>query len=136
MEAIQLSHIWAAAAVLAGFQITAFTWRINREIDMEAEYEPTWLTLSDLFVAASFLVVVIFVFAAPLKETVSTETAARFLGVSLFIFATHLFVKAGHYNLYCSWGKKSPRDRLTKQECAAAVASAILVIGGSLWIWT
>ena len=37
MESIQLSQLWTAAAVLAGFQVTALTWRLNREVAMEAE---------------------------------------------------------------------------------------------------
>ena len=134
MEAIQLSDLWTAAAVLIGFQIAAFTWRINREIEMEGEDETTWVTLADGLVGVSFLVVVIGVFAAPLKGLISAETAAKLLGVGLFIFAAHAFVLIGHYNLYCSWDKTSTRGRVTKQEWVAFIVTAILVISGALWI--
>lgn len=47
METIAMSQLWTVAGVLAGFQIAALTWRINREIAMEADDERTWLTLPD-----------------------------------------------------------------------------------------
>ena len=116
MESIQLSQLWTAAAVLAGFQVTALTWRLNREVAMEAEDETTWVTLPDGYVAASFLVVVVGVFAAPISGSASTEMAAKLLGVAMLVFGASPFVLAGHYSLYCSWGRNGPRPRVTKQE--------------------
>ena len=136
MEEVQLSHIWTAAAVLIGFQIAAFTWRINREITVEAEDERTWVTLADGLIGMSFLWVVVLVFAAPIKMAVSAELAARFMGVGLFLFAAHPFVLVGHYNLYCSWSKDECRPPVTKQEITAFLVSVVLVMGGSWWILT
>ena len=134
MESVQLSQLWTAAAVLAGFQVTALTWRLNREVAMEAESERTWVTLPDGFVAVSFLVVVVGVFAAPLSGTASTNMAAKLFGLAMIVFAAFPFVLAGHYNLYCSWGKSGPRPRVTKQEWVAAVVSTGLVVGGAWWV--
>ena len=136
METIQLSQLWTAAAVLVGFQITALTWRLNREVAMEASSERTWATLPDGFVATSFLVVVIGVFAAPLSGAASTDFAAKLFGVAMLIFAAFPFALAGHYNLYCSWGKGRPRPRMTKQEGVAASLSIALGVGGAWWILT
>ena len=131
----QLSHIWTAAAVLAGFHIAAFTWRVNREIKMESECRDTWVTLADGIAFASFLVVVIGVFAGPVRGAYSTETAARFLGVAFLIFAAQPVVTAGHYNLYCSWGKDQCRDRVPKQERVAFAIAVPAVIGSSVWMF-
>ena len=131
MEGLQLPHIWAAGAILAGFHITAFTWRITREIAIERRGQPTWLTLADGLVGLSFFWVVAFVFAVPLKMDVSAELTAKFLGVGLFLFAAHPIVLAGHYNLYCSWDKTTPRPRITNQEIAAFLVSVVLVLGAS-----
>ena len=136
MEEVQLFHIWAAGAVLAGFQIGSFTWRINREVTMGDKGYVTWLTLADGLVGMSFFWVVIFVFAVPLKMDVSTELIARFLGVGLFLFAAHPFVLVGHYNLYCSWGKDECRPPVTKQEITAFLVSVVLVVVGAWWILT
>ncbi len=134
MDAIQLSQLWTAGAVLAGFHMTALTWRISREVAMEAEDEETWTTLADGIVAASFLILVIGVFIAPLSGTASTVMAAKLLAISLMVFACAPFVLAGHYNLYCAWGKCAIRSRVTKQECASVVISTVAVGCGTWWI--
>ena len=134
MEAIQLPQLWTVGAVLAGFQVAALTWRINREVSMETEDETTWVTLADGFVAASFLVLIIAVFLAPLSESTSTQMAAKWLGIALMLFTASPFVLAGHYNLYCSWDKNRCRPRVTKQEGFASVVSIILVGCGAWWI--
>ena len=138
METIQLPHIWTDAAVLLGFQITAFTSRINREVARGNKGYITWLTLADGLVGMSFLWVVAFGFAVSLKTDVSAELTARFLGMGIPLFAAHPVVLAGHYNLYCSWGKiegeKAGRPQITKQEIAAFLVSVVLVLVGSWWI--
>ena len=58
IETLTLSQIWTVAATLGGFQVVALAWRIRREIYMEGRGEITWLTLADLFVATSFLVII------------------------------------------------------------------------------
>ena len=92
---LTLSQLWTAAAVLAGFQVSAFIWRINREVAVEVEGWPTWLTLPDGIAAASFLMVVVGVFALPLSGSVaSTDTVAKLLGLAVIMFATYPFVLA------------------------------------------
>ena len=134
MESIQLSQLWTAAAVLAGFQVTALTWRLNREVAMESKSERTWVTLPDGFVASSFLIVVVGVFAAPLSGAANTDMAARLFGVAMLVFGAYPFVLAGHYNLYCSWGMSRPRPRVTKQEWVAASISTALGVWVAWWI--
>ena len=60
--------------------------------------------------------------------------AAKLLGMAMVVFAVSPFVLAGHYNLYCSWGKQLPRPRVTKQEWAATGISVLVVIGGAWWV--
>lgn len=76
-ELPSLAELWIIAAVLAGFQVTALGWRFNREIQMEGRSERTSLTLPDLFVTASFLLVATGVFVAPIAGTASQELAAK-----------------------------------------------------------
>ena len=125
MESLQLSQLWTVAVVLAGFQVAALTWRINREIYVEErgttkptrnrqptgdeetngnrKREPTWVTIADGFVFVSFMLLIFGVFAAPVFSAMTVECAARLLGLSLVIFGVSPVVLAGHYNLYCSW---------------------------------
>ena len=134
MESIELSELWSTAAVLVGFQIAAFGWRINREISMEAKTERTWVTFADGFVALSFVALVLGVFGGPAAGYLSTEVAAKTLGGALLLMLAAPFILAGHYNLYCEWGKGiRPRPRATRQEWVAVGAAAILnVIGWSI----
>ena len=141
MEPISLHQLWTVAAVLGGFQVAALSWRIHREIKMEAEGERTWLTLADLFAASSFLVLAGGVFAAPIFGVATTDVT-RLFGLAVTLFTPSVFILAGHYNLYCGWGvtycpdgSKAPRDHVTKQELVAViVAVAIVVVYLTLWI--
>ena len=101
---------------------------------MEAEGEQTWVTLADGFVAASFLMLVVGVFAAPIADTASALMAAKLLGMAMILFAASPLVLAGHYNLYCKWGKGDERPWATKQEVSIAVASLLLFGAGAWWI--
>ena len=47
VEPLQLSQLWTPAGILADFLVAALSWRIRRELDMEAQGEVTWLTLAD-----------------------------------------------------------------------------------------
>ena len=58
MPAIELPQLWAAATVVAGFQMAAFSWRIKRELDIEMAGQSTCLTAADLLNSASFLLLV------------------------------------------------------------------------------
>ena len=134
METFQLPQLWTAAAVLAGFQQTALGWRIQREINMESESERTWLTLADMFVGVSFLLLLGGVFAAPTLGGVSAGAAAKFFGLAFVFFAASPFVLAGHYNLYGSWYKTRPRPWITVQEAVlASFALALLLAYVIAW---
>ena len=163
-ESITLAQLWTVAAVLAGFQVTAFSWRINRELYMEErdnadkgqeftsvreadgkrKSEPTWVTFADGFVAISFLLLIFGVFAAPLFGTTTTDLATRLFGFALVLFGSSALVLAGHYNLYCELGvkyhangKRCRRGRVTTQEILAVVAAIILLgIYGVWWALT
>ena len=107
---------------------------------MELRGERTWLTVADGAVGVSFLVIALGVFVAPVSGSISVNMAAKFFGMSSLLFAVVPFILAGHYNLYCSWGKYkrrrlARRDRVTKQEWAAIVVSCALVTSGAWWIF-
>ena len=138
METITMPQLWTVAGVLAGFQIAALTWRINRELSMEKDEERTWVTIPDAFVAASFALVAV-AFATSLSDSWSIDAVAKLLATSAITFAASPFLLAGHYNLYCSWGKEEAeeegRNRVTNQEWATSVILTPLITSGVWWIW-
>ena len=108
---------------------------------MERRGERTWLTVADGFVGVSFLLIAFGVFAAPVAGSASVNMAAKLFGIASVMFAVVPIILAGHYNLYCSWGKCRPgqlarRGRVTKQEGAAIGVSCILVASGAWWIFS
>ena len=130
MDDVQLPQLWTAAAVLAGFQLTAIGWRIRRELHMESMNERTWLTLADGFVGVSFLLFLGGVFAAPILGGVPPGFAAKCFGLAFVWFAASPFVLAGHYNLYGGWCKRPPpRPWATVQEKVVAGVSLVFVVG-------
>lgn len=133
MESIELSHLWTAAAVVAGFQLAAFSWRLNRELNMEMLGYKTWLTVADILVVASFLLLVAGVFAAPVLSALPVDTAARLFGLAFVGFATSPMILAGHYNLYGPWRKRTPRPWVTSQEWVAIPVAAVFLVGYVIW---
>lgn len=128
MESLELSDLWSTAAILAGFQVVVLAWRIKREIAMEAEGARTWVTLADGFVALSFLVLVLGVFAGPVLKIVSADIATKIFGGALLLFAPYPFVLAAHYNLLGSWGG------VTKQECVTAGVAVAAILSVIAWV--
>ena len=142
IESLNISQIWTVAATLGGFQVVALAWRISREVYMEERNETTWLTLTDGFVALSFLVLIGGVFLAPMWGVATTDVI-KLLGLALVIFAPSVFVLAGHYNLYCDWGieydedgDKLSRDRCTKQEGLVVVIAVMSIAVYGILAWS
>ncbi len=136
MDAVQLQHIWTPAAALAGFQIAAVTWRIKREIEMEARDELTWITVSDCIMVLSFLLVVVGVFLVPIAHSDFEQLAAGMFATAFVLFATTPFVLFGHYNLYPLGNRERPRTWMTKQEMVVLVIAGPVVTASLIWIWT
>ena len=128
-----MGDLWTVASVLAGFQLAAVGFRINRELRMEERDERTWLTLADGFVGLSLLVLVFGVFASTLFGTADANLAGRLLGLSLVLFVAAGFVLVGHYNLYCEWCKEDRRERVTAQEWVAVVFAVMMLGGYGVW---
>ena len=129
---LSISSLWTVAAIVLGFQLAALSWRINREVDMESEGEPTWVTLTDGIVFLSVLILVGGVFLAPILADVSVKIAAMWLGLSLILFVSAPIVLAGHYNLLLD--HEGPRDRITAQEKWALIVPVLLIVCyGVLW---
>ncbi len=131
---LQLSQIWTSAGVLAGFQLIALSWRIQREVKMELLRERTWITIADYIAVVSLLMLALGVFAAPVLNIYSVSIAVKVFGAALVVFVSHPIILLGHYNLYCSWdkydelGKPKPRPPITNQEKVASVACAFLFL--------
>jgi hypothetical protein len=92
-------EILTAAGVLLGFQVTAFTWRVSREVEV-GKADLTWLPVADMLNLSSMLVVVLGVFVLPILNVANLNFMKHAFGFSLLLFVGFPFALAGHYDMY------------------------------------
>ncbi len=96
--------LWPVAAVILGFQLVAFSWRIAREIEMWKEGEPIWFPLADWLMLVSWATLVIGVFIIPV--VIEFERWAKLaFGTSLVFMVGYPFALLGHYSLFRKTGR-------------------------------
>ena len=96
----QLMDIWTAAGVLLGFQATAFSFRVQREVPMGDKNAITWLPPADMVNLFSMLVLVIGVFVLPILGFVGQNFIKYSFGLAVLLFVGYPFALAGHYDMY------------------------------------
>jgi|SRR5712664_453097 len=136
--AIPLKDLWTVAAVLMGFQLTAFTWRLTRELseqELRTQYhiEPEqnvnrWFPPADYLNLISLMIVVGGVFLVPSLGLGSARSAEDALGLSAILFVGYPFAVLGHYNLLFSKGTTPPGKFATMQEIGVVVATVLAAI--------
>jgi hypothetical protein len=99
-EQDHIYDVWVAAAVLIGFQLNAFTWRLSRELDLMRSHPKgkNWLPLADYLNLLSMLVLILAVFVVP-AHSGGVELAKSGLALSLLLLLGYPFAIAGHYRL-------------------------------------
>jgi hypothetical protein len=136
--AIPLKDLWTVAAVLMGFQLTAFTWRLTRELseqELRAQYhiEPEknvnrWFPPADYLNLISLMIAVGGVFLVPSLGFGSARFAEGALGLSAILFVGYPFAVLGHYNLLFSKGTTPPGKFSTVREILVVVATVLAAI--------
>jgi hypothetical protein len=121
-----IQDLWVVAVILAGFQMTGFTWRVGREVAVGAK-DLTWFPIADVINAVSMLVLFLGVFALPVAGVAGVAFARKALGVAIVLVAGYPFVLAGHYEMYNpntgrSWQYFPPQERV-----AAAIVTVALL---------
>jgi len=126
---VTLGNIWSAAAVLLGFQLAAFTWRLQRELTMESGgVETVWFPLADWLNLVAFVVVAGGVFLLPVLG-VSNRTLPRdAFGLGVVILAFYPFALVGHYKLFRQRKARVGRPKCPREELIVLVEAALAVI--------
>lgn len=101
-----IRELWTAGGILLGFQLTAFHFRLARELKFRDEGDITWLPWADLFSLISMLIMVLCIFLFPILG-IGLDIAVNAFGVSLILFAGYPFALAGHYELFAKKDKDS-----------------------------
>ena len=124
-------ELLTTAAILLGFELTAFAWRIQREIFMARRDERTWLPLADW----AILLAVLFTGLGLLLSLLEVEERpVRFvIGIAILCVVAYPFALAGHYDLYRPISRPCGRPWRTDQESIAV--SCLLLAAGAFTIW-
>jgi hypothetical protein len=93
-------QIWTAAGVLLGFQVTSFTWRVSREVEVGKSGDLTWLPVADALNLASMLTTVVGVFVFPILDLADINFSKNAFGLAALLFIGYPFALAGHYEMY------------------------------------
>jgi hypothetical protein len=116
----------AAAGILLGFQITSFTWRVSREVDV-GKSDLTWLPIADMLNLASMLVLAVGVFVLPILNVANPKFMKLAFGLALLLFIGYPFALAGHYEMYNRKTKRSMKYfPLQEKVVATSVLLAIV----------
>lgn len=95
-----IGALWGAAGILVGFQVTALTLRVNREISVGASGDLTWLPVADCINMLSLSTTLIGVFVLPVLDAIGQEAASRVFGLAALLLLGYAFALAGHYEMY------------------------------------
>lgn len=125
---LTLGEVWSAAAVLLGFQLAAFTLRLQRELAMTSRGEVTWLPLADMVNLVSFVVVAGGVFVLPILGVSAQGLPRHALGLGVLLLACYPFALIGHYELYRPYARSRPRVWCPEQERIVLVVAVLAVI--------
>jgi hypothetical protein len=122
-----IRELWTAGGILLGFQLTAFHFRLSRELKFRDEGDITWLPWADLFSLISMLIMVLCIFLLPILG-IGLHIAANAFGVSLILFVGYPFALAGHYELFTKRGKDSRKGGHCPFQEKVVLAVTVLVI--------
>jgi hypothetical protein len=125
---VELPALWSAAGFIVGFQVTAVTLRINREIAVGDRGVVTWLPPADLLNLVSLVVTLIGVFAAPALSVVSPDVAQLTFGFAVVLLAGYALALAGHYEMFNSASVRSFLPfALQERICLSIVGIAAII---------
>jgi hypothetical protein len=98
-DSIKMGEVWTAAAVLIGFQVTVFLWRLQRELELARRKGPNWFPPADYLNLFSLLTASLVLVLPTIIPAMAARGAARVLALSVILFVGYPFALVGHYGL-------------------------------------
>lgn len=129
--ALEVEPLITLAVALLGFQLVAAAWRIQREVQMEAEGEITWLPYCDWLNLVGIIVTTLIIFLT--MSGVTGRPIVLLLGLTIIFIAGYPFTIAGHYMLYTERQTMCPRPHFPKQEKIALGVVLLLAFAFVQW---
>lgn len=125
------------SSILAGFGVTAFMFRIQRELDIRETHPdwPNWLALADYLVLSAVVLSLMFV-VLPLSLFGDTKrvlaVAAGSCGAAAILIAAYPFAILDHYRIEIGanrMGDRAKGEPIEKRIVAGASVAAAVVLG-------
>jgi hypothetical protein len=125
-----LGELWSTGGVILGFSVTAFSWRISREVYV-GERDWVWLAPADYLNLAAMSVLAVGVFVLPILNVGRTPVQATVsLGLAIMLFVGYAIALAGHYELFSRGRHRSMKyfPRMEKVAVGVALGAAAVYI--------
>jgi hypothetical protein len=123
-----LLTLWRAAAVLIGFQFTAFGWRLQREMSMARDGQTIWLPPAEYLNLTSLLCTAS-VFVLPIFRLATIDRVQHLFGLAIVLLAGYPFALAGHYGILFNKGREgTPGKYAHWQEITVIAVTTFLSI--------
>ena len=123
-----LKELLTPGGVLLGFEVTAFSWRISREMQVAKEGDIVWLAPADYLNLLAMLVTSGGVFVLPALGFENTAIFRILFGLAAILFICHAFALAGHYELYGRGHKHKPVFFPRQEKLAMVLAILVSVL--------
>ena len=121
---LEMKEVWTAASVLLGFQLNAFVWRLNRELNLGDSTK--WLPPAEYLNVLAFLAAALGVFALPIAKFQWPSMPTHMLGLSVILFVGSRIALVGHYELLFQRNRSSSQDYCTTQEIIVIAVTVFL----------
>lgn len=96
---MDLGELWSAGGILVGFQVTALTFRVNREVSVARAGDLTWLPVADCLNMLSLSFTLVGVFILPVLDIIGEHAAGTVFGFAVLLLLGYAFALAGHYEM-------------------------------------
>ena len=132
-------NLSTVSSLIAGLGIAILLFRIQREIQMQAQGHQIWIPWADwLLVIATVLCLgaVLFPIVSGLLEPVTRiRVAASAASASILLVIGYVFSILAHYRLILSFGRTGPRDNPEPSEAVLVVTSVLAAVVAATWIF-
>lgn len=107
MEPLTIAQLFSISGFLMAFQLTMFTWRISREIDLKKDGAITWFPISEYLNLLSLVLIAFGGIIIPIVSGNSCEDiSVRIIGLGILLGISYPFALIGHYQVYTPFTMK------------------------------
>lgn len=132
-------NLATVSSLIAGFGIAILLFRIQREVQMQAQGKPIWIPWADwLLVIATVLCLgaVLFPIVSGLLQPITRiRVAASAASASIILVIGYVFSILAHYRLILSFGRTGLRENPEPSEAFLVITCIVAAVGAAAWVF-